>query len=611
MRTEAVEMTRNNLPMVAPSFNSIPADRYRDASGARILQFRKPTTERRLPREEGSVEFPINYTDIDTTLEKTLHMGSTVWISGADTTPQKLITSAIRKRADAIELEEGTKDTPVITEYTGVHTSEQPIIKKGEKGPIRRIMLFTGGDYRKLNQDEGTPCVESMRDADGHLARLEDQPKAIWSGKLKIDNVIVSVSKPDKNGFFSTGPNAELTAEIINYARYCRAHGIKPPTIIAIENPNIPYVNDPESDVLLHHLEADYVVQDDEPLPEHGHGKENAEAVAVAGVINQAVEEILDLPENKGRDVNEQAGIGDGPNKQVEGTAKICEEQGRGFAMITEVVSTSAPPLLDQGKIKKVATSFAMGISRYLKEHENDPEKKISVRRTSKINSVEAISEANAKSLEDFNKEREKRGLPPTDKLPIFFAVNWTMVLNAVNGDASAAEKPIYDENGEVVGHTVQAGHGGQRIMMQAGHELGASIIGLQAERIVNGKSVSAIVLETHGAETTTPGDIIDIYATKYGYHKRIPLTGDPEQDRIIRQKNIRGIIGIAAPQHREALIREAQEKGLLPAEQKSPMNIFPNPIEVYVKGVEAGMLLYNRMLSSYLPPYGKPHNIH
>lgn len=526
-------------------------------------------------------ELPIKYSDIDTALNRNIKDGSTIWLSSAETTPGPNITNAIRKRAEEIAKETGKTDQPVVTILTGVHTDLAPgLVNPGEKGPIQVKALFLGVDVRKMGQDPRTQCVVSMRDSDGAITRLENVPKKLWNKEIKPDVIIASVSGLKKD-FFTLGEDGEATAELVGTLRdERRRDGKASTTLILVENENIPYTY---GDTAIHYLEADAVVVDNRPIPEHK-SAEKPEAVATAKMLAKAAIEMLDKPEYEDRPVQAQAGIGDGPGEVVGPIARHCKKKGVEFGMDTEVVGSYIIPLLDEGLIDgKVTTSFALGVSPDLKKRPEAYE----IKRTSDINSVPAIERHIKENDARINKEREAKGLKPHEKQGIFIPVNWGTQIDLATGDVIAAQVPVYDENNRIKGYKVQAGHGGQRVMMEAGSKLGFSMIGIQAQREINGKKVPAFVFDREGAETTTPADFVTIYATKYGFYERKQLTGNIEQDRAIKQDNIRGLIGICAPEDRAELTRQAQERGLLPRRE---FTVYQNPFYApVVFGVKAG----------------------
>lgn len=535
-------------------------------------------------------ELPIKYADIDKTLKKLVKQDSVIWISSAETTPGPNITNAIRRRAEEIALETRTTDRPVVTVLTGVHTDIEPgLVNKGEKGPIQLKCLFAGADVRRLNQDPNTPCVMSIRDENGDITRLEKVPAKLWAGEIKPDVIIASVSQL-RGETFTLGEDAEATAELVNTLRdERRTKGNASARLILVENENIPSTY---GDTPIHYLEADAVIVDNRPIPEHA-SKEKPEAKATAKVLAEACIKMLKKPKFARRPVKGQAGIGDGPGSVIEPVAEYCMQNDTEVGMFSEVVGDYVPQLLDKGLITgRVITSFAMGISNDLR---NRPEA-YEIRRTGAINSVEAIQKHLKEEHVRINQERTAKGLPPHEKEPIFVAVNWGTQVDLATGDVIAAQVPVYDENGKIKGYKIQAGHGGQKVMMEAGSKFGFSMIGIQAQREINGKKVPAFVFDREGAETTTPADFVTIYATKFGFYERKQLTGDPEQDKKIKQDNILGLIGICAPEDRVALKRQAQEKGLLPSIE---FTVYENPFFMPMKISMAGFNMAAEILKT------------
>lgn len=526
-------------------------------------------------------ELPIKYSDIDSALKRNVKDGSVIWLSSAETTPGPNITNAIRKRAEEIAKETGKTGEPVVTILTGVHTDLAPgLVNPGEKGPIQVKALFLGADVRRMGQDPRTPCVLSMRDNNGSITRLENVPAKLWNKEIKPDIIMASVSALKKE-FFTLGEDGEATAELVETLRDERRRDGKASTaLILVENENIPFTY---GDTPIHYLEADAVVVDNRPIPEHK-SAEKIEAKATAKMLAKAGIEMLNKPKFKKRPVKGQAGIGDGPGEVIEPMAVHCSSNDAEFGMFSEVVGGYVPQLLDKGLINgHVITSFAMGISDDLKKRPEAYE----IKRTSAINSVSAIKNHLQEEHIRINEERIAKGLGPHEEEPIFVAINWGTQIDLATGDVIAAQVPVYDENNRVKGYKIQAGHGGQKVMMEAGSKLGFSMIGIQAQREINGKKVPAFVFDREEAETTTPADFVTIYATKYGFYERKQLTGNPEEDTRIKQENIRGLIEICAPEDRAELTRQAQERGLLPRRE---FTVYQNPFYApVVFGVKAG----------------------
>ncbi|WP_439547954.1 acetyl-CoA hydrolase/transferase family protein [Falsiroseomonas sp.] len=324
----------------------------------------------------------------------------------------------------------------------------------------------------------------------------------------RVDIAIIKATPPDADGFFNLGPTSLWHRAVMERAK----------TIVLEITPSLPRVHG--SDVRIHATEVDYLIEGDAtPTPELPSTTPTDVDRAVARLIAQEVEDGACL----------QIGIGGMPNAVC---SLLLEAGVKDLGIHSEMLNdglvdlyraglvTGAQKVTDPGRI---AYSFALG----------------------------------TKKLYDTITDNADFICHPVDftnmpdviaRNPRAIAINNTTQID-LQGQASS----------ESDGHRHISGTGGQLQFVRGAYASrgGKSFICLASTYEKRGERRSRVVLElTAGNVVTTPRSDMMFVVTEYGIAN---LKGRSVAERA------KAIIGLAHPDYREGLAREARAKGLVP----------------------------------------------
>lgn len=324
----------------------------------------------------------------------------------------------------------------------------------------------------------------------------------------RVDVAVIKATPPDADGFFNLGPTSLWHRAVMERAK----------TIVLEVTPSLPRVHG--SDVRVHATEVDYLIEGDAtPTPELPSATPTEVDRAVARLIAQEVEDGACL----------QIGIGGMPNAVC---SLLLEAGLKDLGIHSEMLNdglvdlyraglvTGAQKVTDPGRI---AYSFALG----------------------------------TKKLYDTITDNADFICHPVDftnmpdviaRNPRAIAINNTTQID-LQGQASS----------ESDGHRHISGTGGQLQFVRGAYSSrgGKSFICLASTYEKRGERRSRVVLElTAGNIVTTPRSDMMFVVTEYGITN---LKGRSVAERA------KAIIGLAHPDYREGLAREARAKGLVP----------------------------------------------
>jgi acyl-CoA hydrolase len=326
---------------------------------------------------------------------------------------------------------------------------------------------------------------------------LSEIPKLFRKGEQRVDTVLVQVSPPDHHGNCSLGISVEATKAACDMAS----------RIIAHINPNMPRTHG-ESFINVRDIHCAF--KQEQPLMEVSSRKTSPVEARIGANVASLVDDGACL----------QMGIGAIPD-----AALRCLGDRKHLGIHTEMFSDGVLPLLDSGVIdnslKKVhrgrtVTGFAMGGQRlYEYVHDN----------------------------------------PEVVFLDIEFVNNPTVI--AKNPRVTSINSALQiDLSGQVcadsIGHRIYSGVGGHVdfVLGATYSEHGKSIIALPSTAR-GGESSRLVSSLAAGAGVVTTRAQVDYVVTEYGVAE---LRGRTLAERA------RDLIGIAHPDFREGLAREAHE---------------------------------------------------
>lgn len=324
----------------------------------------------------------------------------------------------------------------------------------------------------------------------------------------RVDIAVIKATPPDADGFYNLGPTSLWHRAVMERAK----------TIVLEITPTLPRVHG--SDVRVHATEVDFLIEGDAtPTPELPSTTPTEVDRAVARLIAQEVEDGACL----------QIGIGGMPNAVC---SLLLEANVRNLGIHSEMLNdglvdlyraglvTGAQKVTDPGRI---AYSFALG-TRTLYDTITD-------------NADFICHPVDFTNMPDV-----------IARNPRAIAINNTTQID-LQGQASS----------ESDGHRHISGTGGQLQFVRGAYASrgGKSFICLASTYEKRGERRSRIVLElTAGNVVTTPRSDMMYVVTEYGIAN---LKGRSVAERA------KAVIGLAHPEYREGLAREARAKGLVP----------------------------------------------
>jgi acyl-CoA hydrolase len=326
---------------------------------------------------------------------------------------------------------------------------------------------------------------------------LSEVPALFRSGAMPLDVALVQVSPPDRHGYCSLGVSVDATRAAVHAAR----------TVVAQVNPNMPRTH---GDGLLHVSNIDLAVDVDDPIPEVPPAPAGPEARAIGLHCAALIEDGATL----------QMGIGAIPDAVL---ASLGDHRDLGIH--TEMFSDGAIELIEKGIITgerkvshpgKVVASFVMGTRR----------------------------------LYDFVDDNPLLALLDAGYVNDTAVIRRNPRVTAIN---SAVE---VDLTGQVcadsIGTRQYSGVGGQMDFMRGASlsEGGKPIIALPSTTHDGASRIVPFLKQGAGVVTTRAH--VHFVVTEYGVAS---LYG-----KALRQR-ARALIGIAHPDHREALERAAFER--------------------------------------------------
>ncbi|RYG36946.1 acetyl-CoA hydrolase/transferase family protein [bacterium] len=328
---------------------------------------------------------------------------------------------------------------------------------------------------------------------------LSEVPGMFRKGHMPIDVALIQVSPPDRHGFCSLGTSIDISLAAVQSASI----------VIAQINPNMPRTH---GDGHIHVSNFQALVQGDDPLPEHRMHAPTEVEQAIAQNVAGLVEDGATL----------QMGIGGIPN------AVLAALNGhRRLGVHTEMFSDGLIDLIESGAVTnedktkhrhRTVASFLNGTRRLYDFVDDNPS--VFMLDIAYVNDTSVIR-----------------------KLPKMTAINSALEVD-LTGQIAA----------DSIGHRQYSGIGGQMDFMRGASlsEGGKPIIALPS---VTNKGRSRIVsmLQPGAGVVTTRGHaqyIVTEYGIAYLYGKNL-------------RERARALIAIAHPDHREALEREAKDRGL------------------------------------------------
>jgi len=325
---------------------------------------------------------------------------------------------------------------------------------------------------------------------------LSEIPNLFYNQVVPLDVALIQVSPPDKHGMCSLGASIDITVAAVRTAK----------KIIAQINPQVPRTF---GDSQIHISKLDAYINVDEPIFEVPYGKISPVEEKIGQNVASLIEDGATL----------QMGIGSIPNAALK-----CLGNHKNLGIHTEMFSDGIIELFHKGVITgnlkkkhpgKIVTSFVIGTKKVYDFIDDNPS--VLLLDCSYTNSTQIIRQN-----------------------PKVTAINSAIEVD-LTGQVCA----------DSIGERIYSGVGGQMDFIRGASlsEGGKPIIALPS---TTQKGISKIV--THlktGAGVVTTRAHVHYVVTEHGV---ADLYGKPIKDRI------NALINVAAPEHREALSKEAFE---------------------------------------------------
>lgn len=334
-------------------------------------------------------------------------------------------------------------------------------------------------------------------DADYVPAFLSEVPALFRTGVLPLDVALVHVSPPDRHGFCSLGVSVDIARAAVDSAR----------TVIAQVNPRMPRTH---GDGLIDRRRFAATIEVDVPIPEHAPATSTDVERAIARNIAPLVEDGATL----------QMGIGAIPDAVLSALG-----DHRDLGVHSEMVSDGVLDLVERGVVTgrhkrihpgKLVAGFAMGTRRLYDFLDDNPQ--VAMLDMAYVNDPAVIC-----------------------RNPKVTAINSAIEID-VTGQVCA----------DSIGTRMYSGVGGQMDFIR-GAAMSAGGRPILALPSVTGKGRSRIVDQlAPGAGVVTTRAHVHWVVTEHG---AVDLFGKNLRERA------RAMIGLAHPDHREALARAAHAR--------------------------------------------------
>jgi acyl-CoA hydrolase len=324
----------------------------------------------------------------------------------------------------------------------------------------------------------------------------------------RVDIAVMKAAPMDADGFFNIGPLCLWHPAVIERAK-----------VLAIETaPRMPQVVGPQ--VRLHRSHVDFVIEgEDAPMPE----LPNAEA----GEVDRAVARLIAGEIEDGACL--QVGIGGMPNAV---TALLLHSGVKDLGIHTEMLNDGLTELYRAGRVSGARKAFDAGRVTY----------SFALGSQATYDTIDRNADFLCRPVDETNPPEV---IARNDRV---VAINNTTQLDLQGQAASESD-----------GHRHISGTGGQLQFVRGAYASkgGKSFICLASTYERKGVRKSRIVPAlTPGNIVTTPRSDMMFVVTEYGIAN---LKGKSVPERA------KALIGLAHPDFREALAREARERGIIP----------------------------------------------
>lgn len=321
----------------------------------------------------------------------------------------------------------------------------------------------------------------------------------LFAEYVEVDFLMATVSPMDRYGFFSFGASIDYTTTVAEKAK----------KIILVVNPNMPRTH---GNTFIHVTQADYIVEDDTPLPEIPFREPGPEDYAISNYVSELVEDGSTL----------QLGIGKIPDAVAQ--ALLTKKN---LGIHSEILTDGMVDLIVAGAITNNVKTIHRG-------------------------KAVACAALGTKKLYDFINDN-----PMFEMYPVSYTNNPNIIgknIKMVSINATVEVDLLGQCASETIGPLQYSGTGGQVDFIRGAVQApgGKALIVLHST--VKGKS-KIVPMFKPGTVITTSKNDVDYVVTEFGFAR---LVGQTFKQRA------EALINIAHPDHRTELRAEAKKMGLL-----------------------------------------------
>jgi len=321
----------------------------------------------------------------------------------------------------------------------------------------------------------------------------------LFAEYVEVDVLMVTVSPMDRYGFFSFGTSIDYTTTVAQKAK----------KIILVVNPNMPRTH---GNTFIHVTQADYLVEDNSPLPEIAAKELSPEDIAIGQFVAEHIEDGSTL----------QLGIGKIPNAVAQ--ALLAKKN---LGIHSEILTDGMVDLIEAGAVNNNAKSIHFG-------------------------KAVACAALGTKKLYNFINDN-----PMFELHPVSYTNNPNIIgknIKLVSINATVEVDLLGQCASETIGPVQYSGTGGQVDFVRGAVQAPGGKAFIVLHSTAKGKS-KIVPMFREGTVITTSKNDVDYVVTEYGVAK---LSG-----RTFKQR-AESLINIAHPDHRPELREAAKKMGLL-----------------------------------------------